>query len=70
MNIVKWVKILNTYFKASVLQSEFLSEQFSEHRGCRQENLVSPYLFILCAEILAVLVNHNKNIRSIIVQGE
>ena len=66
MNIVNWVKILNTNFKASVLQSGFISEQFTVQRGCRQGDPVSPYLFILCAEILAVLVKHNKNIRGII----
>ena len=70
MNIVNWVKILNTNFKASVLQSGFISEQFTVQRGCRQGDPVSPYLFILCAEILAVLVKHNKNIRGIIVQNK
>ena len=69
-NIVKWIKILNTNFKASVLQSGFISEQFTVQRGCRQGDPVSPYLFILCAEILAVLVKHNKNIRGIIVQNK
>lgn len=66
-NIIKWVKILNTNFKASILQSGFLSQQFEIQRGCRQGDPVAPYLFILCAEILAILIKQNKDIRGIFV---
>ena len=34
-NFIQWIKILNTNFRASVLQSVFLSEQFDIQRGCR-----------------------------------
>ena len=36
-NIIKWVRILNTIFKASILQSGFLSQQFEKKNGdaCR-----------------------------------
>ena len=69
MNIINWVEILTANFKVSVLQSRFIFEQFTVQRGCRQGDPVSPYLSILCAEIVAVLVKHtcNKNIRGIIV---
>ena len=66
-NIIKWVKILNTNFKASILQSGFLSQQFEIQRGCRQGDPVAPYLFILCAEILAILIKQNKDIKGIFV---
>jgi hypothetical protein len=59
--IIIWVGILNTNVKASVLQSGFLSEQFDIQRGCRQGDPIAPYLFILCAEILAILIKQNNN---------
>ena len=68
-NFIQWIKILNTNFRASVLQSGFLSEQFDIQRGCRQGDPIAPYLFILCAEILAILIKQNKSIKSICINN-
>ena len=68
--LITWIKILNTNIKASVLQSGFLSEQFDIQRGCRQGDPIAPYLFILCAEILALLIKQNTDIKGIIINGE
>ena len=68
-NFIQWIKILNTKFRASILQSGFLSEQFDIQRGCRQGDPIAPYLFILCAEILAILIKQNKNIKGICIEN-
>ena len=34
-------------------------------QGCRRGDPLSPYLFILCAEMLAVLVRNEVNITGI-----
>lgn len=58
------------HLKVSDLQSRLISEQLSVQKGCRQRDTISPYLFILCAKVLGVLVKHNENIRAIIVESE
>lgn len=68
--IIQWVKILNTNFKAAVLQSGFLSDQLCVERGCRQGDPVAPYLFLLCAEILSALIKENNDIKGILIHGK
>lgn len=68
--IISWVKILNTNFKAAILQCGYLSDQFDIQRGCRQGDPFVPYLFLLCARILAILIKQNTNIRGIVVSGK
>ena len=39
------------------------------HRVCRQGDPVSPYIFVLCAELLAEEIRNNENIRGIEIFG-
>ena len=66
-NLINWIKIMNTDIKASVVQSGFLSEQINIQRGCRQGDPVAPYIFLLCAEILSLLVKQNTDIKGIVI---
>ena len=68
-DFIKWIKILNTNIKASVMQMGILSQFFYILRGCRQGDPIAPYLFILCANVLLYLIYSNKNIKGIIIDG-
>ena len=68
--IINWITILSTDIKASIIQSGFLSEQLPIYRGCRQGDPVAPYIFLLAAEILAILIKNNDSIKGIIINNE
>lgn len=61
----KWIKVFYTNIQSCVIVNGHLSDWFYLNRGCRQGDPLSPYLFVLCAEILAVLIRNDKNIKGI-----
>ena len=69
-DFIKWIKLFNSNINAAVLQSGFLSEFINIERGCKQGDSVAPYLFIICAQILFVLIHNNSNIKGVKVGSE
>ena len=53
--------------KSAVIVNGIVSDWFSIKRGCRQGDSISPYIFVLCVEILAIMIRENKNIEGITI---
>ena len=51
-SVFSWISIFQSGSKSCIIQNGFMSEFFNLKRGCGQGDPISPYIFILCAEIL------------------
>ena len=60
-----WVKILYSDISTCVINNGWSSKYFSVSRGMRQGCPISPYLFTLCVELLALSIRNNDNIKGI-----
>ena len=67
--IIGWVETFYKNIKTCVLVNGEISNWFRVERGCRQGDPLSPYLFVLCLEILAIMVRENEDIRGINVNN-
>ena len=46
------------------------SQRFDVKRGTRQGDPLSPYFFLICEELLALMIRQNKNIHGINILDE
>jgi len=59
---IKWVKLLYTDIRSAVLVNGYTSDWFSPSRGVRQGCPLSPLLYVLSIEVLAVGVRAHPDI--------
>ena len=62
---ISWIKPFQTGSESCIIQNGFMSDFLNLKRGCRQGDPVSPYIFILCAEILGKMLRINENVKGI-----
>ena len=66
---IRWIRTFYNGIRSTVVVNGQTSPWFPIQRGCRQGDPISPYLFILCVEILAIMIRENKDIKGIIING-
>lgn len=64
-SFIRWIKIFYTDISSCIINNATTSRAFKLGRGVRQGDPLSPYLFILLAEILSNAVRQNDNVRGI-----
>ncbi len=64
-SFIHWVKVLYNKIESTVIKNGYTSDHFRLFRGIRQGYPISPYLFIIVVEVLAISIRANKNIRGI-----
>ena len=62
---MQWMYTFYNDIKSSVIVNGKISQSFFVKRGCRQGDPISPYLFILCAEVLACKIREDEKIKGI-----
>eukprot|EP00745_Piridium_sociabile_P023672 TRINITY_DN36_c0_g2_i3.p1 TRINITY_DN36_c0_g2~~TRINITY_DN36_c0_g2_i3.p1 ORF type:complete len:188 (-),score=17.16 TRINITY_DN36_c0_g2_i3:34-597(-) len=68
--LCKWIRTFYENIKSAVIVNGQTSKWFDIERGCRQGDPLSPYLFVLCAEILAIMIREDTNIKGIVINNK
>lgn len=69
-SIISWIRLFQNGSESCIIQNGFMSDFFKLKRGCRQGDPISPYIFILCAEILGKMIRNSNAVRGIYINGK
>lgn len=69
-SFIKWFHILYKNASSCISFNGQYSSWFKLERGCRQGDPISPYLYLICAEVLSLMLRKNKDIKGIKLKGQ
>ena len=67
-SLISWINLFYNDITSSVQNNRWVSDPFSLTRGVRQGCPLSPYLFIVVAEILGNVIRKKKEVKGIYVE--
>ena len=62
---ISWIETLLKNQESCVMNGGTTTQYFQLNRGAHQGDPISPYLFIICMEVLFLLIKQNPNINGI-----
>ena len=65
----KWIKLLQTDISSCIMNHGWSSGFFKLGRGVRQGCPISPYLYLICSEILGIGTRNSNNVTGIKIKG-
>ena len=68
-NLRKWAQTFYTDISSCVINNGYFSDFFQLHRGVRQGCPLSPYIYIIVAELLAIMIRSDQDIEGINING-
>ena len=69
-SLIRWIEPFCTNISGCILNNRLCSSYFEVQRGVRQGDELSPYLFIIVAEILAIAIQTNTDIQGLKIGKE
>ena len=68
-DLIRWVRVFYSDIQSCIVNNGLCSNYFSLHCGVRQGDPLSPYLFVVAVEILAIDIRNQENIKGIKIKG-
>ena len=69
-DIIQWIETFYNNIKSTVIVNGNPTSWFPVERGCRQGDPISPYIFLVCSEILAHMIRQNPHIKGYEIFGK
>ena len=69
-DFIHWVRLFYKNIQSCVINNGTASDYFTLKRGVRQGDPLSPYLFVLAIETLAIAIRNNVQIKGIKIGNE
>ena len=69
-DIINWFKTLYIHANSCIYFNGQYIKWFKIERGCRQGDPLSPYLYLICAEIMSLILRSNNNIKGMKLRNE